>query len=209
MIKSFIILLVSFLSTPADHKPACDNIVHIGDSTSLAIQDSLRQEYSKSTYGNIIVDASNGRSVYYDSQINGFTGLDSVKHYKKYLVGSICWVIALGTNDASAAEKDEQLLRFTDMMQAIDRDPVIWVNVWMDSSSRPEYNKEDAANWNMMLYEKQQIYNNMYVLNWAKLAQENPDWYNGDHIHYNSEGSKHRSLMIGSLANLYFTIRKD
>jgi hypothetical protein len=94
-------------------------------------------------------------------------------------------------------------------MNAIDGDPVMWVNVWMDSPTRPEYNKQDAANWNLMLTNYLPVYKNMYIYNWAELAQQNPDWYNYDHIHYNSEGSKHRSLIIGSVANLHFGLLKD
>jgi hypothetical protein len=103
MIKSIIILLASFISSPSEvNSNSCDNLIHLGDSTSLNIQPELKDQYSKGPYNNIIIDVSNGRSIYYDSRINGLTGLEAVKNFKKTISGSICWVVALGTNDASA-----------------------------------------------------------------------------------------------------------
>lgn len=128
----------------------------------------------------------------------GYSGVDSVEYYNKYLDGNLCWVVALGTNDAAATTFDKQELRFSDMMNAIGDDPVIWINVWMDSPTRPEYNTQAASAWNAMLNEKAQIYKNMRVYDWAELAKSNPDWFISDYLHYNNTGSEHRVKMIVS-----------
>lgn len=172
-----------------------------GDSTSIPIEDQLQQDYN---YPNVIIDAGNGRSLYYAGDTGGKSGVDSVDYYREYLTGNICWVIALGTNDAAATTFDKQQVRFTDMMNAIGDDPVLWINVWMDSPNRPEYNVDVASAWNSMLLEKTQIYKNMRVYDWAELAKNNPDWFIYDHLHYNNEGSEKRARMIVAVTNIIF-----
>lgn len=173
----------------------CQYLVHLGDSTSIPITKSLKTGYERFGFKNVTVDATNGGSIWYPT---GYSGVEKVRRYKK---PGTCWVIALGTNDSASSSSQFWNQRIDSIMAVIGDDPVMWVNVWMFSRSRPTYNVFVATAWNQLLMKKHFIFPNMVIYDWATTARTHPEWFY-DGIHYTAEGSKQRSYYITAIASL-------
>jgi len=67
MFKSFLILLISLFTSAPDvsYNFTCTHLIYLGDSTSIPIETKLYNQFSDGNYGDVIVDAGNGRSLYY------------------------------------------------------------------------------------------------------------------------------------------------
>ena len=78
----------------------------------------------------------------------------------------------------------------------------MWVNVWMDSPTRPDYNTQRAEEWNSLLVDKFSNSRNVRIFDWASSAKSNKSWFIYDGIHYGQEGSKRRSELITHAATL-------
>lgn len=135
------------------------------------------------------------------------SGINVIKHYKSKLSNNTCWVIALGTNDAASSQKPNDSTRITLTMEALDGDPVVWVNVWMNSKTRPNYSSTAARKWNTLLSNELSIYTKSYILDWDYLAKRNPSWFSTDGYHYSSFGYQQRSEMITlSSSYVFYTL---
>jgi len=196
IIASIIIAMLPIINGGSMSKQRCDYLVHLGDSLTLSTMSYAESDYRSAGFGQTVVNASNGRSIIYSGNTAPMNGLEAVRHYQEALGDNICWVIALGTNDSAAVNKDRMVERFKSMMFVIGGQKVVWINVWTDSKSRPDYNTTDSKTWNSILSNQKCNYSNMEVLNWAKIAKSHPEWFISDGIHYNSAGSRQRSLWI-------------
>jgi hypothetical protein len=155
--------------------------------------------YVSDTYGDII--AGNGWSI-------RDNGLDSARRYRQNHSGRICWVIALGTNDSASPASPSDLDRFQSMMEVINGDPVLWVNVWYNST-REYYQETNALAWNKMLVEQMPKYPNMKIFDWATIAKSHPEWFIGDVIHYNSEGAQKRAQWLTIMSILALKVGQN
>lgn len=190
-IFAFLWSIVPVPTTKTEQK--CQYLVHLGDSTSLPIINSLKNDYKRAGFTNIVVDATNGGSIWYPK---GASGVEKVRKYKK---PGTCWVIALGTNDSASSSPQFWSQRIDSIMAVIGTDPVMWVNVWMFSRSRPTYNVFVATAWNQLLTKKHFIFPNMVIYDWATTAKSYPNWFY-DGIHYTTEGSRQRSYWVATAA---------
>jgi hypothetical protein len=192
-----IALLSSLFSSPPSQSSSiptrekCDSTVTIGDSLTLTLHS-----YVDSSYGDII--AGNGWSIR-DS------GLDSARRYRQNHPGRICWIIALGTNDSSSSSSPSDPERFDMMMEVIGNDPVLWVNVWYDST-REGYQEQNALAWNSLLIEKKKSHPNMKIFDWATIAKSHPEWFISDKIHFNSNGARQRAWWLTMISRLVLKI---
>ena len=202
VIATITLLLSSILNSSIENKQRCDRLVHIGDSTTLSILPYLESDYKESGFSEVVINASNGRSIIYSGNTAPMNGLEAVRHYQEALGDNICWVMALGTNDSSAVSPKKMLERFKSMMFVIGGQKILWINVWTDSKTRPDYNTTDSRTWNYILMAQKQQYSNMEVFDWATIAKSHPEWFTSDGIHYNSEGSRQRSWWISRISSL-------
>ena len=179
----------------------CKAVVHLGDSLSLGLQNTIVPLYADMGFKNIVVHAVNGGSIWYPE---GRSGLDVVRRYRAQYGSGVCWVIALGTNDAASTAYKNWSLRIESIMKEIGNDPVIWVNVWFWSKTRPSYNLFVATAWNSLLFQYQKKYLKMRVFDWATIAKSNPQWFIYDGLHYNQTGIANRELWISRAAGILF-----
>ena len=186
---SIIVLLLSSVLFPQPSKVTCQQLVHLGDSTTISMSPWLRSDYERLGFSNVQIHAVNGGSIWYPS---GQSGLDAARRYKK---PGTCWVDALGTNDSASTSASNWNARFDSIMAVIGQDPVVWVNVWYDSPTRPSYNRGVATWWNVFLLYKQSKYN-IEIVDWATPAKRNSQWFLSDGLHYTSTGSRGRSFWI-------------
>jgi len=124
------------------------------------------------------------------------SGVQAIRHWKTRTPAGRCWVIALGTNDAAANFSPTKEQRIDMMVAELAGDKALWINVAMNSRSRPNYNGLNAFAWNTLLVD-----NGLTVFDWAKVAQ--PEWFSTDGFHYNTTGSRWRSAWIAYAAVYY------
>lgn len=192
-------------ATSAHHIGRCETVVHLGDSTSLSMLPYLRSDYAQFNISDVVLSVGNGRSISYKKPPDSMTGIEAVRYWKNKLQGRmVCWVIALGTNDASSTSKPDDSTRIDLLMKEIGQDKVLWVNVWMDSKTRPDYSVAHAKQWNSLLLSKFGRNRNVSILDWATICKANPSWLLGDGIHYSTSGSVQRSKIITYVAGLLF-----
>ena len=186
---NWLLFLMSVVLNPTVATIGCEHVIHIGDSLSLPMQTELKNSYIMLGAPNVILSVGNGRSIRYAQAPDTVSGLDAIKYWRNKLHRStVCWVIALGTNDSATNRPDEWRRRIDALLEAVDGDPVVMVNVWYDSDNRPEYSEEDALEWNATLLEYVTKHSNFNVFDWATLAQSHPEWFTFDGIHYGKLG---------------------
>ena len=83
--------------------------------------------------------------------------------------------------------------RIEQMMSAIGKQPVMWVNVKSLVGSGP-YAEDNMLLWNSALTQECSRYPNMRVFDWASAAQDG--WFIPDGIHYTSAGYAARGRLI-------------
>lgn len=159
------------------------------------MQNYLKNDYKSMGFTNVIVDATNGGSIWYP---NGYSGVEKVRKYKK---PGTCWVIALGTNDSASTSHVNWQPRFDSIMDVIGTDPVMWVNVWYNSSTRPNYNVFVATGWNAFLIRNKTFLPTITIYDWATTAKSHPEWFLSDGLHYTDTGSKQRSYWVSRMAS--------
>lgn len=179
----------------------CRALVHLGDSLSLNTEAKIKSLYHYMGFTTVEVHAVNGGSIWYPS---GRSGLEMARYYRKKYGTNICWVIALGTNDSASSNSKQWTQRIDSIMSVIGKDPVMWVNVWFWSKTRPNYNLFVATAWNSLLFQYQKKYANIRIFDWATIAKSNPGWFIYDGLHYNSTGMSRRALWISSAAGIMF-----
>jgi lysophospholipase L1-like esterase len=91
------------------------------------------------------------------------------------------------------------------MMEVIGNDPVLWVNVWYDST-REGYQEPNALAWNSLLIEKKKSHPNMKIFDWATIAKSRPEWFISDKIHFNSNGARQRAWWLTMISRLVLKI---
>lgn len=197
---SLLIVMAVLASTaaftpPEQFKPRCGALIHIGDSITISMGSNLRKDYESVGFRNIVISASNGRSITGPGSSGGMTGLQAVNYWRGKTPSDRCWVIALGTNDAISTNKQS---RISQMNNALSGDRALWVNISINSKTRPKYNWLNGFAWNYLL-----VTNGLRVYDWA--SDLDSAWLSADGIHYTSEGSRQRSAHISRAAAREFS----
>jgi len=201
-------VLVGGTSAPAS--AAGCRLAHIGDSTTVGMISSIGPEYAKVGWPDAIVSAGGGRAIV-RAKPGDITGLQAVQTLRGAgFVG--CWVVALGTNDSANAavqggSPQDQDARRRDwvetMMAAIGNQPVMWVNVHMESVDT-FYTVEASQSWNDVLRFEAKRYPNLYIYDWDSVVVANPSWLGVDKIHYTTTGFQQRAHFIAQAAKFVF-----
>ena len=196
MIKRLItmVMILTIILPSRATAQSCSSLIHIGDSTTVSMGKELERQYELRGFSNVIVSAGNGRSITKSRKPDPLSGIQAVNYWKARTPQGRCWVIALGTNDATATNKQE---RITLMKQALAGDKALWINVAMNSPTRPKYNGFNAIVWNLLL-----IHNGVDIYDWASVVK--PEWFTPDKIHYTAEGSRQRATALANAADFQF-----
>lgn len=184
----------------------CTEIVHVGDSTSLAMfsddgvenpDDNAMKVYA-ATGAHKVVNSSFGARATNQGYEDSPSGNESLRQLIDAGVDSdACFVIALGTNDAANMNvegKDRSSEHIEATMDIIGpHHPVLWITTIVNPAGAPRwYDKAVMDSWNSALYAELKTHPNMWVYPWDKDVR--PNWFiEGDGVHYNQEGSSERS----------------
>ena len=197
---------------PATTRTACRDVVHIGDSTGLAMWTpadvggdpaaTMDARYQSVGVQRVFPDNSGGRAMVerMPDQANAVDVAESVRSggYRG------CWVIMIGTNDAANVAAggvpglDERIAR---LLGVIDGDPVLWVNV-VSRSPDPVYADAVMQQFDAALNRAVAAYPNLRVLDWARLVQ--PEWFANDGLHYSTVGRTWRAAVTAQALALAF-----
>jgi peptidoglycan/LPS O-acetylase OafA/YrhL len=107
-----------------------------------------------------------------------------------------CWILALGTNDAATITRGSNAgpaERIAEMMRAIGRQPVLWVDA-ISLLSSGYYAEPGMERWNRALLAACQAFPTMRVFDWAGVARHS--WFIDDGIHYTTPGYVSRTRLI-------------
>ncbi|MCK0437882.1 SGNH/GDSL hydrolase family protein [Gordonia alkaliphila] len=194
------------LPPSGDRRTSCRQVIHIGDSTSVGIDDPakfpdaadrLSAQYERVGAARTVLNATGGRSIV--ERVNGEpNALDAVTTERTRNPQG-CWVIAMGVNDAanvgvgSTVSADE---RIDAIMAAVDGQSVLWPTV---ATRNPSVRGYDAANmdrFNAALARAATRHRNLRVYDFAADAQ--PSWFTDDGIHFNQSGTTQRNRLFAT-----------
>jgi hypothetical protein len=188
---------------PIANRTTCKGVVHIGDSTSEGLvsaeylpdpQKRIAAQYARVGATTAHLEVSGARSIY--ERFEGQPNAEEVAQSWKSQGFDGCWVFALGTNEAanvaagSTIDYDDRIDR---MMNAVDGDPVLWVNVRTIESTGP-YAETNMEAWDKALLRACSRYPNMRIYDWASDVKD--QWFIDDGIHFTSQGYAARGRFI-------------
>ena len=187
---------------PEPTMTSCEQVVHIGDSTSLALFDpkgvggaelTMDQRYRDVGVSIVYPDNLGARAII-EHVDDGPSALDVAEGVRDNGYHG-CWVMMIGTNDAaniaagSNISAEERIRR---VMDVIGGDPVMWVNAVTQRTDNAYRNASMLA-WNDELDRLAADYPNMRVFDWYDVVQS--QWFRNDGIHYTVEGSAQRAAL--------------
>jgi peptidoglycan/LPS O-acetylase OafA/YrhL len=182
---------------------SCKSVVHIGDSTSLGLddpsyiprrKDRISGQYARVGATTAYLDISDARSVV-EKVENRPNAQEAALGLQRKNKGG-CWVLALGLNEADDVYDHSPYgfaKRIDLMMQIIGKDPVMWVNV-KTLLSDGGYSNSLMQQWNAAVVAACDKYPNMRAYDWPSDVLTN--WYTTDQIHFTSEGYTKRARYI-------------
>jgi peptidoglycan/LPS O-acetylase OafA/YrhL len=182
---------------------SCRAVIHIGDSTSEGLTstsylpnpaDRIDSQYARVGANEQHFEISGARSIVetYEGEPNAY---DVAMGWQAEGFEG-CWVLALGTNDSAnayVAPDTDAGVRIERMMEAVEGEPVLWVNV-KSLVGRGPYAAENMRRWDEALLEACRRYPNMRVFDWAAAVEDR--WFIDDGIHFTTPGYRARSRMI-------------
>jgi lysophospholipase L1-like esterase len=192
----------------------CKAVVHIGDSTSDGLispdylpnpRKRIGAQYARVGITKFIPEIAGGTSV-----VETATGGPNAYQVARQLVrGGYrgCWVLALGTNDTAdvaIGSNTGRAARIREMMAAIGRQPVLWVNVKSLVASGP-YAESEMQLWDAALLRACARYPNMRVYDWAAAVKNG--WFINDGVHFTSAGYAARARLIANALAAAFPYR--
>lgn len=202
------------LAPTGDRRTSCQNVVHIGDSTSVGIDnpmripsapDRLTEQYQRVGAKTVELDALGGRSIV--EKVNGEpNAIDAIRAEKAAGKGG-CWVIAMGVNDAaniavgSAVNADQRIDR---VMAELTGQQVLWPTVMTTDPSNAAYSPANMTAFNAALARAAARYPNLRIYDFARETQ--PGWYI-DGIHYNETGLVQRNRLFATALATAFPAR--
>lgn len=195
---------------PAEARTSCARLVHVGDSTSLALtskrylpapEDRLEARYRAVGVEDFVAEISGGRAIVEkitDQQVSAYEVVSAKSETYKG-----CWVFALGNGDAATTRGNIPGLgkRIDWMMKVASGRPVLWTTTKTLLNKGP-YQNAYMESWKEALVQACARYPNMRVYDWASEADDS--WYLEDHIHPNAEGAKQRAARLASALAVAF-----
>jgi len=164
----------------------------VGDSLTEGTVPYQVETFSYLGWGSAAIDAYKSRGIATKMKGDPHTGLSAVDAIRSTSGDSDLWVVALGTNDAGFYKQDAQVDLIREMVDQIGGGHyVLWVNVYLPATLKRQRMWNDSLA--LVAAERRE---QMFILDWATLAQENPKWLAGDKIHCSAVGYKNRASVI-------------
>ena len=164
----------------------------VGDSLTEGTMPYQAETLSYLGWGPAAIDAYKSRGIRTKMKGDPHTGLSAVDAIRLISGDSTLWVVALGTNDAGIYPADQHPALIREMLDQIGAGHyVLWVNVYLPGKLARQ------RSWNSALTTvAQERPDQLFVLDWATLAEENPKWLAKDKIHCSGSGYKNRASVI-------------
>ena len=144
----------------------------VGDSLTEGTVPYQADTLSYLNWSSTAIDAFKSRGIRTKLKADKHTGLSAVDAIREEYGDSDLWVVALGSNDAGFYELDEQPQVIREMLDRIgDGHYVLWVNVYLPATLK----RQRAWNASLATVAAERPHQ-LFVLDWATLAQENPKW---------------------------------
>lgn len=190
---------------------SCDEVVHIGDSTSRGLfnPDQLPDpatridaQYGDVGVGEVFDEVDPAQSIVetYDDNPNADTRVSN--YIGDGYAG--CWVFALGMQD-SANQAVGGVVPLPDridtLMEQIGDEPALWMTGLALEQNGP-WSDPEIQKWNDAVIAACERWPNMAVYDWRSEAQE--DWYDADGIHFNATGDVERAHRIATALAVAF-----
>lgn len=185
------------------NRTTCDEVVHIGDSTSEGLVSSeylpnprqlIANQYARVGATTQHLEVSGARSIY--ETFEGAPNAEDVALAWKNQGFDGCWVLALGTNETANVSAGSTIgldQRIDTMMRVAAGQPVLWVNTKSIVGSGP-YSSTNMETWNEALLEACDRYPNMRIYDWASDVKD--VWFIPDGIHFTTPGYAARGRLI-------------
>jgi lysophospholipase L1-like esterase len=171
----------------------------VGDSLTIGTLPYQSEAFADVGWGYAAIDAYGARGIRTKLKKDLNTGLTSVDAIRTRSGDSDLWVVALGTNDAGIYAKAKQSEVIGMMMDKIGPGhTVMWVNVYLPKNPQ----RQDNWNWALATVAKERG-DEMFVFDWASLAEKNPKWLADDQFHYTNQGYLQRALAIAQETRLF------
>ncbi|MFT3661892.1 MAG: SGNH/GDSL hydrolase family protein [Gordonia sp. (in: high G+C Gram-positive bacteria)] len=188
-----------------ERRTSCTSVVHIGDSTSVGIDDASRfndpadrlsAQYERIGVQTVTLNADGARSIVekHEGRPNAVEAIESEKAAGK----DGCWVIAMGVNDAanigvgSTVNADQRIDR---VMAELPGRKVLWPTVATHDATVTGYSEANMKTFNDALRRAAARYPNLHVYDFA--AEVQPGWFT-DGIHYNTIGLAQRNRLFAT-----------
>jgi lysophospholipase L1-like esterase len=173
-------------------RAASTRVSVIGDSLTIGTEPYQSEAFSTAGWGHSAIDAYNSRGIRTKLKKDHYTGLTSVDAIRATSGDSDLWVVALGSNDAGIYAKAKHAAVIGMMMDKIGSGhTVMWVNVYLPKTPP----RQNNWNWALATVAKERG-DEMFVFDWASLAEKNPHWLADDHVHYTNKGYLQRASAI-------------
>jgi lysophospholipase L1-like esterase len=164
----------------------------IGDSLTIGTMPYQSEAFANAGWGHSAIDAYGARGIRTKLKKDPYTGLTCVDAIRQTSGDSDLWVVALGTNDAVIYAKAKHAEVIGMMMDKIGSGhTVMWVNVYLPKTPH----RQDNWNWALATVAKERG-DEMFVFDWASLAEKNPKWIAKDLIHCTNRGYEQRASAI-------------
>lgn len=164
----------------------------VGDSLTIGTLRYQAKAFTAAGWASSTVDAHGSRGVRTKLRSDPHTGLTAVDAIRSKAGEADVWVIALGTNDAglySNAKQADVIRQMADHIGAGRK--ILWVNVYRADLGR----RQDV--WNTTLADVAgERPDDMFVFDWATLAEQNRKWMAADQVHCTAKGYENRSTAI-------------
>jgi hypothetical protein len=197
---------------PIPTTTSCEQVVHIGDSTSTELfsadqvgraENTLDARYLAVGVDAVYPDNDRDRAIV-EVQDGGQANAYDVAVAVKENGYEGCWVLMIGTNDVAAVAAGSAVgyeARINKMLTLIGDDPVLWVDsVTLLASDL--YSDAGMQAWNGVLYRLATDHPNLAVLRWSEVVKAG--WFARDGIHYNTTGHTQRAAITAAALVQYF-----
>jgi lysophospholipase L1-like esterase len=191
-------LLDAGVASAGSISPAITRVSVVGDSLTTGTVPYQANAFADVGFERTTIDAFQSRGIRTKVKKDPHTGLTAVDAVRETAGDSQLWIVQLGTNDAGIHRKEQYPELIMQMMDRIGGGHyVMWVNIYLPEKPMRQ------TNWNAALAEvAADRPDEMFVLNWAALADQNPRWTSGDHIHCSPVGYKNRATAISTACDV-------
>ena len=187
---------------PGAPRTACQQLVHVGDSTSLGLvsgrflpnsDERLAARYRAVGVERFFPEISGARSMV--ETLGGEPNAAEIVSVRRATGYRGCYVLALGTNDPANTRGDVARLgaRIDSMIAKMGSNRTLWTTTKTMRAEGP-YQNANMLHWNQAVVQACARHPNMRVYDWASEVED--AWFLRDGVHFNGNGCRERAARL-------------